>query len=114
MVSIHRILCPIDFSDFSLDALRHGLVLARWYSAQLTLLHVYQLVQPLPVEGMPATVPPFVDVDPAKAAVEVRRSKEDSKRSGAAAIRLADPRHTRQERIRASVSWFGDGSVGVR
>ena len=33
MVSINRILCPIDFSDFSLDALRHGLRLAQWYSA---------------------------------------------------------------------------------
>src|SRR6187401_2690087 len=41
MVSINRILCPIDFSDFSLDALRHGLGLAQWYSAQLTLFHVY-------------------------------------------------------------------------
>ena len=26
MVSPNRILCPIDLSDFSLDALRHGLV----------------------------------------------------------------------------------------
>jgi nucleotide-binding universal stress UspA family protein len=73
MVSINRILCPIDFSDFSLDALRHGLVLARWYSAQLTLFHVYQVFQPLPVEGIPATVPPFIDVDPNKLAEEVRR-----------------------------------------
>ena len=30
MVSNGKILCPIDFSDFSLDALRHGLVLAQW------------------------------------------------------------------------------------
>ena len=44
MVSNGKILCPIDFSDFSLDALRHGLVLAQWYSAQLTLFHVYQVV----------------------------------------------------------------------
>ena len=50
MVSINRILCPIDFSEFSLDALRHGLALARWYSAQMTLFHVYQVSQPLPVE----------------------------------------------------------------
>ena len=31
MVSPNRILCPIDLSDFSLDALRHGLVIAQWY-----------------------------------------------------------------------------------
>ena len=73
MASINRILCPIDFSDFSLDALRHGLVLAQWYSAQLTLFHVYQVSQPLPVEGFPVSVPVFVDADPNKLADEVRR-----------------------------------------
>ena len=66
MVSISQILCPIDFSDFSLDALRHGLVLAQWYSAQLTLFHVYQVSQPLPVEGTPGGVPVFVAADPNK------------------------------------------------
>jgi nucleotide-binding universal stress UspA family protein len=73
MVSINRILCPIDFSEFSLDALRHGLALAQWYSAQLTLLHVYQISQPLPMESIPGSVPVFVDVDPNKTADEVRR-----------------------------------------
>lgn len=73
MVSINRILCAIDFSDFSLDALRHGLALAQWYSAQLTLLHVYQVSQPLPVEGLPGSVPVYVDVDPNKMAEAVRR-----------------------------------------
>ena len=40
MLSIKRILCAVDFSEFSLDGLRHGVVLARWYGAELTLLHV--------------------------------------------------------------------------
>ena len=57
MVSINRILCPIDFSEFSLDALRHGLALAQWYSAQLTLFHVYEISRPLPVEGHPTRPP---------------------------------------------------------
>ena len=73
MVSINRILCPIDFSEFSLDALRHGLALAQWYSAQVTLFHVYQISQPLPVEGPQGSVPVFVAVDPDKIAEEVRR-----------------------------------------
>jgi nucleotide-binding universal stress UspA family protein len=73
MVNINRILCPIDFSDFSLDALRHALALAQWYKAQLTLFHVYQLVRTLPSEGMPAAVPVFSDGDPAKITEEVRR-----------------------------------------
>ena len=58
MVSINRILCAVDFSDFSRDALQHGLVLADWYSAQLTIFHVYQADRPL--IGLPgeAFVPP--------------------------------------------------------
>jgi nucleotide-binding universal stress UspA family protein len=73
MVSINRILCPVDFSDFSLDALRHGLALAKWYSAQLTLFHVYRIAQPVPVEGFPESVPVIVDVDPTKLIEDVRR-----------------------------------------
>lgn len=73
MVSTNRILCAIDFSDFSLDALRHGLVLARWYSAQLTLLHVYQISQPLPVEGPRRGVPVFVAADPNQVEEDVRQ-----------------------------------------
>jgi nucleotide-binding universal stress UspA family protein len=73
MVSINRILCPIDLSDFSLDALRHGLALARWYSAQLTLFHVYQIFEPLALESTPGSVPVFVDADPNKVAEDVRR-----------------------------------------
>jgi nucleotide-binding universal stress UspA family protein len=73
MVSIDRILCPVDFSDFSLDALRHGLVLAEWYSAQLTLFHVYQVSQPLPVPGIKGNVPVFVEANPKDVADEVRR-----------------------------------------
>jgi nucleotide-binding universal stress UspA family protein len=73
MVRIDRILCPIDFSEFSRDALRHGLALAQWYSAQLTLFHVYQISQPLQMEGYPGDVPVYVEVDPDKVADEVRR-----------------------------------------
>ena len=72
MVNINRILCPIDFSDFSLDALRHGLELAQWYSAQVTLFHVYPVSQPLPVEGFPTAIPVFVEVDSTKMAEDVR------------------------------------------
>lgn len=73
MISISRILCPIDFSDFSLDALRHGLALARWYSAQVTVFHVYHVSHPMPVDAFPTSVPVFVEVDPNKIADEVRR-----------------------------------------
>jgi nucleotide-binding universal stress UspA family protein len=70
MVRLSRILCTIDFSEFSRDALQHGLSLARWYSAQLTVLHVHQ---PLGlVKGLPGEVflPPAA---PDEVAEEVRR-----------------------------------------
>ena len=70
MVRVGRILCAVDFSDFSRDALHHGVALAKWYSAQLTVLHVYQ---PLgAVRGLPgeAFLPPAT---PDQMADEVRR-----------------------------------------
>jgi nucleotide-binding universal stress UspA family protein len=51
MVSISRILCAVDFSDFSRDALDHAVVLAKWYSAPLNVLHVYSLPQPVMAGG---------------------------------------------------------------
>jgi nucleotide-binding universal stress UspA family protein len=44
MISINRILCPVDFSDASRVALEHAAALARWYDALLTALHVVPLV----------------------------------------------------------------------
>ena len=40
MIEIQRILCPIDFSDFSRRALDHAVAIARWYESTITLLHV--------------------------------------------------------------------------
>ena len=43
MIQLQRILCPIDFSDFSRRALDHALVLAHWYQSTVTLLHVREI-----------------------------------------------------------------------
>lgn len=40
MRDIKRILCPVDLSDLSRDAVAHAVVLARWYGAKITALHV--------------------------------------------------------------------------
>jgi nucleotide-binding universal stress UspA family protein len=40
MIEIKRVLCPVDFSDCSRRALARAVALARWYQAQLTVLHV--------------------------------------------------------------------------
>ena len=37
---IERILCPVDFSEFSAPAVRHSVRLARWFSARVEVLHV--------------------------------------------------------------------------
>ncbi len=41
MIDIKRILCPIDFSQFSARALHYAVALAGWYEARVTALHVY-------------------------------------------------------------------------
>jgi nucleotide-binding universal stress UspA family protein len=74
MVSITRILCPVDLSDFSRDALRHALALAEWYDAQVTVCHVYSAPQPLlPVTGMPGNAPLPPPVKPDEIAEHVRQ-----------------------------------------
>jgi nucleotide-binding universal stress UspA family protein len=46
MIEIRRILCPVDFSDFSQHALAHAAALARWYAASLTVQYVYRVSIP--------------------------------------------------------------------
>lgn len=42
-ITIKRILCPTDFSDFSHRALDHAIALARWYEARVEVLHVFSV-----------------------------------------------------------------------
>ncbi len=48
MITIRRILCPTDFSEFSRRALTYALALAKWYEADLVALHVHSLHAPPP------------------------------------------------------------------
>jgi nucleotide-binding universal stress UspA family protein len=50
MIEIRRILCPVDFSDFSRRALDHAIAIARWYESTVTALHVFWSA-PLPAPG---------------------------------------------------------------
>jgi nucleotide-binding universal stress UspA family protein len=45
MLELKLIVCPVDFSDFSLRAYRHALSLAEHYRARLVALHVVELFQ---------------------------------------------------------------------
>lgn len=63
MIEMKRILCPIDFSDFSRHALDHALVLARWYDSEITVFHAYAIpVPPVLFSGVP--VPPPLEPPP--------------------------------------------------
>ena len=55
MIQITRILCPIDFSEFSRHALDHAMAIARLYGSRVIVLHVF----PLAVEAVP-----FAGLDP--------------------------------------------------
>jgi nucleotide-binding universal stress UspA family protein len=41
MIQIARILCPVDFTEFSRRALDHAAAIACWYEARVTVLYVF-------------------------------------------------------------------------
>jgi nucleotide-binding universal stress UspA family protein len=54
MFPVEKILCPIDFSKPSLEALKVAVGIAEQNSAELVLVHVVQPVQPVAAPGVPA------------------------------------------------------------
>lgn len=44
MIQVARILCPIDFSEFSRRALQHAIATAKWYGSRLSVLYVLPFV----------------------------------------------------------------------
>lgn len=51
MLNITRVLCPVDLSEASRHALEQATILAGWFGARLTVLHVYTQVF-LPASGL--------------------------------------------------------------
>jgi nucleotide-binding universal stress UspA family protein len=64
VIEMQRIVCAVDFSDYSRRALDHAIAIARWYGSTVTVLHV---VAPAPVgvtaPGVVAFEPVFPPVD---------------------------------------------------
>lgn len=86
MIEMKRILCPIDFSDFSRHALDHVVALARWYESDITVFHAYLIpVPPVLFSGVP--VPPPLEPPPQQLHQQVMgelvRFAEAAKLSGA-------------------------------
>jgi len=59
MIEIKKILCPTDFSDFSRRALDHALAMAKWYGAEVSVLHVIPKVL-MPPEAYPYLTEPLL------------------------------------------------------
>ncbi|HSC28037.1 MAG TPA: universal stress protein [Vicinamibacterales bacterium] len=49
MIAVRRILCPVDLSEFSARALEHAVALARWYRADVDVVHVFTATLPPPL-----------------------------------------------------------------
>ena len=86
MIVFKQILCPIDFSETATRALAHAAALARWYDAQLTVIHVVPVFEDnmqssFPFKGDDGRTP----YAPVRADVleQMRRSTE---KAGAAAL----------------------------
>jgi len=60
MVEIRRILCPIDFSEFSRRAFDHAVAIAQWYESTITVLHVSASPSVVVYATGPAPVPTAV------------------------------------------------------
>ncbi|HXE81558.1 MAG TPA: universal stress protein [Vicinamibacterales bacterium] len=89
-MEIRRVLCPVDFSEFSRRALHHAAAIAEWYAAELYVLHAHLEIAPVPV---PLLVPePSADMGAdMKAALHQFISQSDVGRSPKEIVRAGDP-----------------------
>jgi nucleotide-binding universal stress UspA family protein len=75
-VTIHRVLCPVDFSEPSLRALHHAAAVAAWYDAELHVLHVAAAPMPLAVPMMVMAARAAAAADAAEMLAPARRELE--------------------------------------
>lgn len=78
---ITRILCPVDFSGASRHAIEHAIVIARWYKASITALHVYHPMF-MPIPGLPPRESRVPESELTRVQVETTRCFEDAAASG--------------------------------
>lgn len=76
MKPIERILAPVDFSPAGHNALDEAMGLARTLDAAITLLHVYELPQPIPAGGV-AYGPDVIDALEAAACQMLERVRDE-------------------------------------
>ena len=88
--SIHHILCPTDFSEFSERALRRATAMARWFGCPVTALHVIPRIPPAVVVPGPAgfampTIPAdLLSESPDEVLAELAKTVEIYRKAGVA------------------------------
>lgn len=58
MIEIRRILCPVDYSEFSRRALDYAMGIARWYGSTITLFHVSPIMPVTAYTPVGPVIPP--------------------------------------------------------
>ena len=104
MIAIHRIVCPVDFSEASRAALDHAGALARWYEARLVVLHVVPLV-PTTLTFPPAiSAATLMPIEPEVFREELRRFAAPAAEETPTdlAVSSGDPARTILEQARTS------------
>ena len=82
-LSIHKIVCPTDFSDSAAAAFAESVRLARWFGAKVTVLHVMPLAVPIEGGAGYIPIPALSDQEVRKAKlVEIRRFVDGTEHTG--------------------------------
>lgn len=85
-MKIQRVLCPTDFSDTSLKALRHAATIAQWYDASLHVLHVMsEGLTPVAITGIPLS-PEVTQELQRKGELELREWMDEARLPGPAPV----------------------------
>ena len=123
MVAIDRVLCPVDLSSYSRQALQHALAIARWYEAKVTVLHVFRQVPVVDTAaaalGAGLYAPPVALPDIDRTAVERHVAEFVAQTPGAAgvAIHVCEGINVREEILREAEAMGADllvlGSHGL-
>src|SRR3954453_10801157 len=86
MLDIRQILCPIDYSEASARALEQAVMIARWFEARVTVLHVS--APPRAVARMATTAAAVLTAEPSFAAAALTGFVNAVPHSGVAAEEL--------------------------
>jgi nucleotide-binding universal stress UspA family protein len=106
VIEIRRILCPVDYSEFSRRALDHAMAIARWYGSTITVLHVSEVMPVAAYAPVGPIIPPAL-LTPADRTAMLEATKKFAAAAAVPGVALefeiAEGRPTREilERARA-------------